>query len=271
MVLGDAFAVDGVMYRPADTLNYDAVGYAGENGGAGITGAHRTLPMPSYVEVTSLESGHTILVRIDQRGPMTGSRLVDLSPKAWAQLGIAPGSHPAVRVRRVNPPEQERALLRLGQAAPMRMETPPGLLAALKRKLGVAAPLAVLTPAVSPHKAEPAPIAPAPKAVIKPDLNLKPEPKVAAKPAGKPPVKPAIAPPKAAVAVPLRGLIVQVAAFSNRERAETAAKVLGGSVMPAGQLWRVRTGPFPAKVAADAALAKARAAGYADARVLQAP
>ena len=53
MILGDAFVVDGVTYTPADTLNYDAVGYAGESGGAGISGAHRTLPVPSYVDWTS--------------------------------------------------------------------------------------------------------------------------------------------------------------------------------------------------------------------------
>jgi hypothetical protein len=55
MVLGAPFMVDGVTYTPADTMNYDAVGYAGEDGGEGISGAHHTLPLPSYVEVTALD------------------------------------------------------------------------------------------------------------------------------------------------------------------------------------------------------------------------
>ena len=51
MVLGDAFTVEGELYTPADTMNYDVVGYAvpDAQGGAGVTVAHKTLPMPSYV------------------------------------------------------------------------------------------------------------------------------------------------------------------------------------------------------------------------------
>jgi rare lipoprotein A len=137
LVVGEAFTVDGKMYVPSDTMNYDAVGYAesGE-GGDVVTGAHRTLPLPSYAEVTSLTSGKTILVRLTRRGPMAGTNLVALSPGAWAQLGLGEGAKAPVRVRRVNPPESERAMLRLGQHAPDRMETPPGLLGVLKRKLG---------------------------------------------------------------------------------------------------------------------------------------
>jgi rare lipoprotein A len=71
---------------------------------------------------------------------MTGKQLVELSPAAWAQLGFATGADVPVRVRRVNPPETERARLRAGARAPERMDTPPGLLTALRRKLGVAMP-----------------------------------------------------------------------------------------------------------------------------------
>lgn len=170
MVLGAPFVVDGVTYTPADTLNYDSVGYAEAVAGAGVSGAHRTLPLPSYVEVTSLDTGKTILVRLTERGPMTGNGLVALSAGAWTQLGAAPGARLPVRVRRVNPPEAERALLRTGHQAPARMDTPPGLLAALKRKLGIA-PAALSADTVAqptlPKLAAPA----------------KPEPKVAAQPA----------------------------------------------------------------------------------------
>ena len=50
MVLGEPFTVDGELFTPADTLNYDAVGYAGIDDGAGVTAAHRTLPLPRYVD-----------------------------------------------------------------------------------------------------------------------------------------------------------------------------------------------------------------------------
>lgn len=133
VVLGDAFTVDGQLYAPADTLNYDAVGYAGVDAGAGVTVAHKTLPLPSYVEVTSLATGKTILARVERRGPMTGAHLVALSPDAAARLGGGEGT--PIRVRRVNPSEAARAELRAGRAAPDPIETPKSLAEALRRKL----------------------------------------------------------------------------------------------------------------------------------------
>lgn len=135
VVIGEPFTVDGQLYTPSDALNYDQVGYAAADpeGGIGITASHKTLPLPSYIEVTSLDSGKTILVRVERRGPMTSQRLVSLSNGAQAQLGVSDSS--PVRVRRVNAPEADRAKLRMGQAASPRMETPTSLVAILKRKL----------------------------------------------------------------------------------------------------------------------------------------
>lgn len=301
MVLGAPFVVDGVTYTPADTMNYDAVGYAGRDDGAGISGAHRTLPLPSYVEVTALDSGKTILVRLERRGPMSGKMLLDLSPAAWTQLGLAPGSQAPVRVRRVNPIEPERALLRQVEQAPARMDTPPGLLTALRRKLGTATgvtlapagtaaaaprpapsptvapkPMASPTPRPAPRPAPPAPApAPAPKPasaakpVPHPVATPTPRPVPTATPSPKPVPKPAAKPAPAARQT--AGLFVQVGAFSTRQRAETVAKAVGGGMTAAGSLWRVRSGPFATQAEADAALAKARRSGYADARILRAP
>ncbi|MDP3551331.1 MAG: SPOR domain-containing protein [Novosphingobium sp.] len=267
MILGEPFTVDGVTYTPADTLNYDSVGYAHVESGEGVSGSHRTLPLPSYVEVTSLDSGRTILVRMTERGPMTGSDLVTLSPGAWAQLGMPAGSRLPVRVRRVNPPEPERALLRAGTNAPARMDTPQGLLTALKRKLGVpiatpapfaAAPVAKIEPKVS---AKAAPVAKAiAKPAEKPVAMAKVEPKIAEKPA-----------PAPAPAAEASGLYVQAGAYSSKARADAVAKAIGGSASSAGRVWRVRVGPHKYRGQADAALAKVRAAGYADARVVTAP
>lgn len=288
MVLGAPFVVDGVTYTPADTMNYDAVGYAGRYDGAGISGAHRTLPLPSYVEVTALDSGKTILVRLERRGPMSGKMLLDLSPAAWTQLGLVPGSQAPVRVRRVNPIEPERALLRQGEQAPARMDTPPGLLTALRRKLGTAtgvtlAPAGTPAPAATPHPAPSAPVTaatptpkpaprptPAPHPVATPAPPPTPRPAPMATPSPKPTPKPSPKPAPAA-ARQTAGLYVQVGAFSTRPRAETVAKAVGGGATAAGSLWRVRSGPFATQAEADAALAKARRSGYADARILRAP
>ena len=269
VVLGEAFTVDGTHYTPADTMNYDVVGYAGRDAGEGVTIAHRTLPLPSYVEVTSLGTGKTILARVERRGPMTGSQFVALSAGAASQLDVDDGA--AVRVRRVNPLEKDRAELRAGRPAPDRMDTPKALVDVLRRKLPAsgAASLRPLIPAkpaeelasVAP-KALPAPtVAVAPKAGSMPPL-----PPLGTKPAPAPAPVPAN---DIGVAVsPASGdFVIQAGTFASHDNAKRAAKALGGHVTPAGKLYRVRTGPFTSLGQADAALAKVRAAGYSDARV----
>ncbi|HEX4848184.1 MAG TPA: SPOR domain-containing protein, partial [Novosphingobium sp.] len=85
----------------------------------------------------------------------------------------------------------------------------------------------------------------------------------AAKPAPAPAPKPAAAPAKGQ-------FFVQVGAFSSKANADAAAKKAGGSVVQAGNVWRVRTGPFATETDARAALAKAKSAGYSDARIQRA-
>lgn len=53
-----------------------------------MTAAHKTLPIPSYAEVTNLENNKTVVVRINDRGPYVGNRLLDLSYAAAKKLGI---------------------------------------------------------------------------------------------------------------------------------------------------------------------------------------
>ncbi len=66
-----------------------------------MTAAHKTLPIPSYARVTSLKSGNSVVVRVNDRGPFHDGRVIDLSYAAAAKLGIAgPGSGP-VEVERV--------------------------------------------------------------------------------------------------------------------------------------------------------------------------
>ena len=100
-----------------------------------FTAAHKTLPLPSYVEVTALDTGRTILVRINDRGPFANDRLIDLSAGAARQLGITGQGVTGVRVRKVNPPEQERAALRSGRSVAERIATPESLLRVLNMKL----------------------------------------------------------------------------------------------------------------------------------------
>ena len=267
MVIGAPFTVDGITYTPSDTMNYDAVGYAdlGADGGTAVSAAHRSLPLPSYIEVTALDSGKTILVRVERRGPMSGKALLELSPGAAAQLGVVGIPRAAIRVRRVNPVEQDRALLRMGQPAPARMDTPKSLLTVLGRKLdqqeGIVRPVPTAT-----SMPEPTP-PPAPTPVK--GKPVKPLPKPVTAPLPKPAPAPAPTPAPTAAATHGR-YAVQVGAFSNRTNAQAAASKIGGSVSPAGKFWRVRMGPFASEAESKAALAKAKAAGYSDARIQRA-
>jgi len=260
MVIGAPFAIDGTTYTPEDRLSYDAVGLAGVNAeaGASISTAHKTLPMPSYVEITALEGGRTILARVERRGPMANDRLIELSPGAASQLGIGDVQKAApVRVRRVNPPEFERALLRSGQRAPERMDTPKSLLAVLMRKLEPAPPAAS---GPQPAALTTTRSAPEPMPQANPELRHEPAPV-------RPPERLAPATPQP-IAKPF---FVQVAAFSTRARADAAAHAIGGAIEPAGKLFRMRLGPLATRAEAEAALAKARRAGYSDARIQRMP
>ncbi len=53
----------------------------------GMTAAHKTLPIPSYVKVTNVENGRSIVVRVNDRGPFHGDRIIDLSYVAAMKLG----------------------------------------------------------------------------------------------------------------------------------------------------------------------------------------
>jgi rare lipoprotein A len=172
-------------------------------------------------------------------------------------------------VRRVNPPEDHRALLRAGQLAPLRMDTPMALVEVLRRKLPGMGSAAVETAAVTPV---PQPV----QAVPAPQLTSAPPPApIARAPSGPPPLPPlgqvggaSRAPVAASQAGAVEsGFIVQAAAFSTADRAAKVANVLGGEVSRSGQLFRVRTGPFATRGEAEASLAKVRAAGYRDARI----
>ena len=281
VVVGEPYSVAGTSFTPEDVLNYDQVGYlaADRDGGNAVSGSHHTLPLPSYIEVTSLETGRTILVRLERRGPMNSNELLALSPGALAQLEAAPGA--PVRVRRVNPPEDQRALLRVGGPAELRMDTPMSLVEILKRKLPGQGAAPVGTASAAPIQPATTPT-PVPVAVAVATTNWQP-----ARTGGAPALPPldqrgaastTQAPVTVARAAPVSvqrqpaashgAFVVQAASFSTADRANSAARVLEGEVSRAGQYFRVRTGPFVTRGEAEASLAKVRAAGYSDARIL---
>lgn len=147
--IGKAYSVRGTTYVPAAAPAYDAVGYAswygnesgnrtanGEQFRPGwITAAHTTLPLPTYVEVTALDTGRRVMVRVNDRGPFALGRIIDLSRGAAEELGIKAQGHAAVRVRRIEPSEKDRKRLRQGKPGAGLKPVPERELRALRARL----------------------------------------------------------------------------------------------------------------------------------------
>lgn len=68
-----------------------------------MSAAHRTLPLPTYAQVTNLRNGRTIVVKINDRGPFKDNRLIDLSYAAAVKLGISAEGTGLVEVRALDP------------------------------------------------------------------------------------------------------------------------------------------------------------------------
>ena len=64
-----------------------------------LTAAHKTLPLPTLARVTNLENGRSIVVRINDRGPFSGSRIIDVSQRAAQLLGFEQKGTAKVRVQ----------------------------------------------------------------------------------------------------------------------------------------------------------------------------
>ncbi len=69
----------------------------------GMTAAHKTLPLPAFVRVTNLQNGRSVVVRVNDRGPFVGNRIIDLSYTAAAKLDMLRNGTAMVEVRSIDP------------------------------------------------------------------------------------------------------------------------------------------------------------------------
>jgi rare lipoprotein A len=72
-----------------------------------MTAAHRTLPLPTYLEVTNKENGHTVIVKVNDRGPFADNRLLDLSYAAAKKLGMIGHGTAYVKIKAIDPTQYE--------------------------------------------------------------------------------------------------------------------------------------------------------------------
>ncbi|WP_315832741.1 septal ring lytic transglycosylase RlpA family protein [Bradyrhizobium prioriisuperbiae] len=138
--VGKPYMVGGRQYVPEENTNYRAEGLASWYGDAfhgrltangevfdmtSLTAAHPTLPMPCYVRVTNLGNGKSLVVRVNDRGPYHGNRLIDVSNNAARLLDFKGNGIARVRVEYVGRAPLEgsddrmlEATLRTGAPAP---------------------------------------------------------------------------------------------------------------------------------------------------------
>lgn len=234
-----------------------------------VSAAHRTLPLPSIVRVTNLENGRSLKVKVNDRGPYSKNRIIDVSRRTAQLLGFENKGTALVRVEIVEQDSRQLAAFMEGGAE----------LAGASDVPGTAPPLPTAAPTVSVSGTELPP---------PPGSTAAPPPSDAFK------VTPASANPLASarstvvpdsdaaitrqVPVGNTTVFVQAGAFSqyvNAQRAQILLSNVGDvhveqvltSTVP---LFRIRVGPAKTVEAADSLLKQVIAAGYPDAKIITA-
>jgi rare lipoprotein A len=296
-MIGEPYEVAGVRYQPREQPGYDRVGRAswygelfhGRRTANGeiydmdrLSAAHPTLPLPVYAQVTNIENGRTIVVRINDRGPYANDRIIDLSRRSAEALGFRRKGTAEVRVKYLG-----RAPLSGDDSYEQRFLASHGLqhyASTSKSSFGTQDPIAV---ASLPGKSTPPLPDKAARQVVAAALPVTPEQasgearllglqmqlKGSPESTGStgPPAQPS--PRKA---VHLNGPAIQAGSFKNKDNAERARATLS-AIAPVDvaevdvggeRYYRVRVGPFADETEAAAALPKVAEAGFSGAKIV---
>jgi rare lipoprotein A len=261
--VGPPYQANGRWYVPAAEPGYEATGTASWYGPTfhggrtasgeiydqeAITAAHPTLPIPSLVQVTNLENGREVIVRVNDRGPFVADRVLDLSHGAAQVLGVERNGTARVHIRYLGP-------------APRHFGDP-------------AAPLQASTPSLAPP-VEIAGAGEGPASLLPPRAQAD-DP---APPAAQAVQSVAYQPPAPMPVAASGSYFVQVGAFSDVDNAHRAQNAVSGAgqasidvrrTRSGAELFRVRIGPFVSREEAEAARRSAIALGYAES-VISAP
>ena len=206
-----------------------------------MTAAHKTLPLPAYVRVTNLQNGRSIVVRVNDRGPFVGNRIIDLSYTAASKLDMLRNGTAMVEVRSIEPGS-------VGAPLTAALAAPPAA--------PVAAPLTA-TPLTAADATPPGPV----------PVESAPPPEAAAD---------SSAGGVSSVAVP-RALFIQAGAFSDPKNAERLMEKLRGggygkvfvrdNEIAGRRMYRVRIGPVPSVAEFDRIVAALERVGVNDAHL----
>jgi rare lipoprotein A len=240
----------------------------------GMTAAHKTLPLPAYVRVTNLQNGRSVVVRVNDRGPFVGNRIIDLSYTAAAKLDMLRNGTAMVEVRTLDQAPVPLPALTASADAPVTAANSAPAAAPL-----TATPLTT-SPFAAPVTASPAaaPVAASPSAAP-----------VAASPAAAPLTASPLADSSAGTTSPAAGsaavttvpvpaaLFIQAGAFSDPKNAERLVEKLRGggygkvfvrdNEIAGRRMYRVRIGPVPNVAEYDRIVAALERAGINDAHL----
>jgi rare lipoprotein A len=266
------YTINNVRYVPKDDPKYDETGLASWYGepfhgrltAAGeiydmnrVSAAHKTLPLPTTVEVTNLENGRVLVVRVNDRGPFVDGRIIDLSRRAAQLLGFERDGVARVRVRIKGSPDdafvmRPKAITVAEEKSVTAAPRPTVQVAALAPPDAAegASAMSLSTPAVTRAPAAP------------PDML--PEQAAAAETVYRVPVDAATR------------LFVQAGAFTdyqNALRMKAMLSPVGGvdiqhALIDDRDFYRVRIGPLGDVNEADRALARIKSQGAGDARII---
>lgn len=252
--VGPPYEANGRWYVPTPEPGYSQTGVAswygpqfhGQRTASGevfdqdaLTAAHPTLPIPSLVQVTNLENGREVILRVNDRGPFVGERLIDLSRGAAEVLGFEQAGHARVHVRYLGP-------------APRRVNGEPTL-------ASPPSPAAAAPPAVDQE---------GPRSLLPPSSRAT-ETELAGAPVAR-----YRAPAQYAVGPVAGSYYVQVGAFSdlsNAHRVRDQVAAAGPVVVDVrssasgAELFRVRVGPWNSAEEAEGARRRLAAMGYGEA------
>ncbi len=185
----------------------------------GMTAAHKTLPLPAYVRVTNLQNGRSCVVRVNDRGPFVGNRIIDLSYTAAAKLDMLRDGTAMVEVRVLQPLDPGLDThLTVASVGALPLASPPA----------VSPPVPLTSsPSVSP----PVPLASSPS--VSPPVPLTSPPATVAAaaplttaPVANPAAVPPVIKPAPVTSAPVRTLFVQAGAFAAPDNAQRLADKL---------------------------------------------
>jgi rare lipoprotein A len=268
-LLGAPYQIGGNWYYPAADFTYDETGIAtvyGADGNKKVTangdafdqnvasGAHHTLALPSVVQVTNLDNGRSIELRINDRGPPVANRILELSRRAALLLGVDQSGTAKVRVRMlVTESIQAQSIAKHNGGATAEDAPPPAVPHGDVREETLPPPGSNAPPQPVPPTPQPAPV----------PISAAPPPAV---------------PPEQISLVPVGGsrIFIQAGAYSsgsNAQRMKARLDGLGTVTVALARIngvdvYRVRIGPIASIGEADRLLGRAVGAGASDAKIV---